>query len=274
MRDDIKYQIILFPILGEVFLGVINDMVCAKRAHEVQLAGVIHPSHLGPIQFGKLNCNRTGTTTGAINQNLLSWLDLSFIANPLEGNNGRLRDGRCFFECHPGWFQCQPVFRRTDIFGKTTQTRQDVSEDFIPWLISTDVSASHFNSPGYVRSEYLVTWSQKPPYAGIQRFTSESLPVRSIYGYRLNLDQYFIVLRSRFCYLFELKDLWYSVFCVHNRLHKYSLILVCATCATLIRYSICRKCVLRTPFPTLLRGAVAPNLTAPQGAAHPPMGYL
>jgi hypothetical protein len=44
------------------------------------------------------------------------------------------------------------------MLGKTTQTRQDVSEDFIPWLKSPDVSASHFNSASNVRSEYLVTW--------------------------------------------------------------------------------------------------------------------
>src|SRR5919112_1592305 len=243
MRHDIEYQIVLFSVLGEVFLGVINNMVCAKRAHKVLLAGVIHPSYLGPVYFGKLHRNRTGTTTGAINQNPLSRLDLSFIANPLEGNNCRLRDGRCFFECHTRWFQCQSVFRRTDILGETTQTRQDVSEDFIPWLKSPDISTSHFDPTGYVRSEYVVTRSQKPPYAGIQRFTSQSLPIGSIYGYRLNLDKYFIIPRGRFCYLFELKNVWWSVSCVYDRFHTYSSIAVCATCSTLIGCSFCGRCI-------------------------------
>src|SRR5919107_3823721 len=159
MRHDIEYQIVLFSFLGEIFLGVINDVICAKRAYEILLAGAIHPSHLSPIQFGNLDCNGTGTTTGAIDQDLLPWLELSFIANPLQGDHCRLRDGRCFLECHTGWFQCQPVFRRTDILGKTTQTPQDVAEDFITWSKSTDVSASHFDPPGYVRSENVLTWS-------------------------------------------------------------------------------------------------------------------
>src|SRR5919112_1348526 len=146
MRHDIEYQIVLFSVLGEIFLCEINDMVCAKRAYEILLAGVIHPGHLGPVHFGKLDCNRTGTTTGAINQNLLPWLELSFIANPLQGYHCRLRDGRCFFERHARWFRCQAVFRRTDILGKTTQTPQDVAEDFIPRSKSPDVSASHFDS--------------------------------------------------------------------------------------------------------------------------------
>jgi hypothetical protein len=91
--------------------------------------------------------------------NLLPRLDLSTIANPLQGDHCRLRDGRCFFECHTGWFQRQGTFTSTNILGKTTQVRHDVSEDFITWLKSPDVSASHLNSPGYVGSEYLPTWS-------------------------------------------------------------------------------------------------------------------
>src|SRR5215210_5007836 len=158
MRDNIKYQVIPFSIFGEVFSGVIDDMVCAQRAHKVQLAGVIHPGHLSPVQFGKLHCKRTGAAACATNQNLLPRLDLPFIANPLQGDHCRLRDGRYFLERHTGWFQRQGTFTSTHILGKTAQTRQDVSEDFIPWLKSPDVSASHLYSPGYVRSEYLVTW--------------------------------------------------------------------------------------------------------------------
>src|SRR5215210_7060236 len=158
MRNNIKNQIVLFSISGEVFSGVIDYMVRAKRAHEVQLAGVIHPSHLSPVQFGKLNCKCTGAAAGAINQNLLPRLDPSFIPNPLQGDHCRLRDGRYFLERHTGRFERQGTFTSTHILGKTTHTRQDVSEDFIPWLKSPDVPASHFNSPGYVRSEYLLTW--------------------------------------------------------------------------------------------------------------------
>src|ERR671911_1549521 len=159
MRDNIKYQIILFSVLGEVFPGVIDDVVCAKRAHRVQLAGVIHPGHLGPVHFGKLHRKRTGASAGAIDQDLLPRLDPSFFANPLQGDHCPLRDGRCFLECHTCWFQRQGTFTSAHILGKTTHTPLDVSEDFIPWSKSPDVSASHFDPPGYVRSEYLVTWS-------------------------------------------------------------------------------------------------------------------
>src|SRR5260370_30411558 len=122
MCDKIKYQIILVSIFSEVFLGVINDMVCAKRAQKVQLAGVIHPSHLSPVEFGKLHCKRTGAATGTINQNLLPWLDLSFIANPLQGDHCRLRDCRYFLEFHTGCFYPQGFFTISDTLGTTTST--------------------------------------------------------------------------------------------------------------------------------------------------------
>ena len=55
MGDHIKDQIILFSAFGEVLAGVINDMICAQRAQKVQLAGVIHPGHFSPVQFGQLH---------------------------------------------------------------------------------------------------------------------------------------------------------------------------------------------------------------------------
>ena len=69
---------------------------------------------------------------------------------------------------------------------------------------------------------------------------------------------------------FELEDLWWSVFCVHNRLHKYSLILVCATYSTLIGCSMSRRCISCTPFRPLLWEAVAPYATTGRRAVQPP----
>ncbi|MBA7635087.1 hypothetical protein ES703_42687 [subsurface metagenome] len=42
------------------------------------------------------------------------------------------------------------------------------------------------------------------------------------YKCRIYSYQYFIILGSRFGYLFELKNIRWSVFCAYNRFHKYS----------------------------------------------------
>ena len=46
-------------------------------------------------------------------------------------------------------------------------------------------------------------------------------PVRCICGCRMNVYQDFIVLGDRFFYLFELKNIRWSVFCVYNCFHEF-----------------------------------------------------
>jgi hypothetical protein len=48
---------------------------------------------------------RTHTTRRTINQNLLPWLNLSFIAKTLQGDDCRFSYSRCFLEAHIDRFQ-------------------------------------------------------------------------------------------------------------------------------------------------------------------------
>ncbi len=87
-----------------------------------------------PERFGNLHRKRPHTTTRTINQHLLSGLNLSFRAQALQGGDCRERDGRCFLECHIGWFQRQCIFTRTHILGKSAK----------PYL----VKSPNISSPG------------------------------------------------------------------------------------------------------------------------------
>src|SRR5207249_7965790 len=49
------------------------------------------------------------------------------------------------------------------------------------------------------------------------------MPVQGICGCRINRYQYFIVLGSRFLYIFEPKNIRRSVLCTENRFHSWSL---------------------------------------------------
>ena len=73
-------QVILLPVLGEIFFLVINDMVCPKRAHHLQIPRAAHRRDFRPERFGNLHGKRSHTTRGAIDQNLLPWLNVSFVA--------------------------------------------------------------------------------------------------------------------------------------------------------------------------------------------------
>src|SRR5436305_10970162 len=127
-----KNQVIPLPISGEIFLRVINDVVCTNRAHYVQIPRAAYGSHFSPERFGNLHCKRTDTTRRTMNQDLLPLLNVSFIAKALQGGESRLRDGCCFLKRYIGRFQDQCIFRNSYIFGKTAKTRLGcVSEDLI-----------------------------------------------------------------------------------------------------------------------------------------------
>src|SRR6266487_6074562 len=154
-----KNQVISPPISGEIFLRVINDMVCTNRAHYVQIPCAAYGGDFSPKRFGKLYRKGTYTTTRTINQNLLPLLNLSFIAKALQGDECRLRYGCCFLKRYFGRFQDQCIFRNRYIFGKTAKTILGcVSEYLITCLKLFYVSADRINSSRNVRSEYLVFW--------------------------------------------------------------------------------------------------------------------
>ena len=65
-------------------------------------------------------------------RHFLSWLNLSFLSQSLQGGEGRYRYGRCFLEGEIVWFEHQCIFFGTDIFGKSAQTAVEyVSEHLI-----------------------------------------------------------------------------------------------------------------------------------------------
>ncbi len=72
----IKNNIIGLTVFGEIFLRVINDLVCPNRAQHVQFPRAVHGSHFSSEVLGKLYRKRTDTSTCTINQDLLSTLDI------------------------------------------------------------------------------------------------------------------------------------------------------------------------------------------------------
>src|SRR5690349_278375 len=128
MSDQVKDQIILFPVFGEVFPGVIYDVVCAQRAHKVQLARVIHSSHFSSIQFRKLDRKRPSASTRTIDQCVLARLYAPVFANPSQSDHSCLRDGCGLLESEADPFQRQGFSRSADILCETTVIEWDFSK--------------------------------------------------------------------------------------------------------------------------------------------------
>src|SRR3972149_10384591 len=125
-----KNQVVILPVSGEIFLGVINHVVCPNGARHVQIPRAAHGGHLSPERFGKLYCKRTHSARGALDQNLLPGPDPSSVADTLQSSERRHRHGRCFLERFIGRLQRQISFSGKDILGKSAPS---TSEYLIAW---------------------------------------------------------------------------------------------------------------------------------------------
>src|SRR6266567_6174891 len=205
-----KNQVIPLSILGEICLRVINDMVCPNRAHHFHFACAAYGGDFSPKRFGNLHRKCPHAAGRTIDQHLLPWLNVSLVAQTLQGGDCRHRDGRGFLERHIGWFQRQCIFTRTHILGKSAPTTLgQVPEYLITWLKLRDVPANCFNLPRYGSAEDLVFWFEKPKAheAHQERFPSQKMLVTRSGGCRKNFYQDFIVLWDRLLNFFQFKNI-------------------------------------------------------------------
>ncbi len=73
-------QVVLLPVLGEVFYRVIDDMICPKGAHHPRFL-VLHTAVTSaPNALAICTANVPTPPRRAIDQNLLPWLNISFVA--------------------------------------------------------------------------------------------------------------------------------------------------------------------------------------------------
>jgi len=64
-----------------------------------QIPRTAHRGDFSPKRFGDLHGKSSHTTRGAINQNLLTVLNVPFVAQTLQGGHRRQRYSRSLFEC-------------------------------------------------------------------------------------------------------------------------------------------------------------------------------
>src|SRR5688572_24743343 len=162
-------QIIPQTISREIFLRVINDTVCAKRAHHFQISRATHGGDFSSERFGDLHRKGPYTARRALNQDLLSGLNLSVIAQTLQRGERRYRHGGGCLDRHRGWFQHHFVCTSTRIFG---QSANACPEYFITDLKLRYVVANPFNSSRQIKSESLVFWFEHPSAYAHQEYVS------------------------------------------------------------------------------------------------------
>src|SRR5262245_15321369 len=143
-------QIVTLSILGEVFFRVINDAIGANRARDVQVPRTAYGGHLSAKGFGNLYCERTHAAARAVDENCLSRLNLSVIANTLKSRQSGNRDGSCSLERYVRRFRRQVIFRGANVLGECASAD---AENFIARPKLLYGCAHCFNTPSQVAAD-------------------------------------------------------------------------------------------------------------------------
>jgi hypothetical protein len=79
-----QYQIVPLPRPREIYIGVIDDMVCAYRFRYVHIPRTAYGSDFSPKLFGNLYRKCADATRRALNENFVARLNPSPVAKTLE----------------------------------------------------------------------------------------------------------------------------------------------------------------------------------------------
>jgi hypothetical protein len=164
---DIEDEIVTLATLGEVLLGVIDDLVCAERTDHVQFPRAVQAGHVRSERLGKLHGEATHTATRAIDQDPLSWPYPSLIAKTLEGDECGGGYGRGLFKREVVRLRRQRVFGNRHILGIGSavvplMAIDALAEYLVTWLKPRHVLANRLNTPSHIRSRNTVPWFEQP----------------------------------------------------------------------------------------------------------------
>ena len=151
VADQIINHVVTLIGLGEIFFGVIDHVIGADRFHKIDIARAANSRDLRAERFRDLNRESTDAAGRAVDQNFLSGLNVSFVAQTLQcrqpGNGDRTR----LFECDVAWFHHDgairldaDVIRHGPVF---------CAENFVAWLEVRYIFSNCFDDAGEVGAE-------------------------------------------------------------------------------------------------------------------------
>src|SRR2546423_1005626 len=147
--DVVEDEVVAFLTLGEVLPGVVDDMVSADRSDHVDVLRAAHACHLGTERFGDLHRERSEASRRAVDQNLVTWLDLPLVAKQLQCRGCGDPDRGCLLEREAGRLWHEVVRRGARVLGKGARAP---AENLIAWAQLRHARTDGLHRPGDIRS--------------------------------------------------------------------------------------------------------------------------
>ena len=214
LEDDVVAP----PVGGDVLPGVVDDLVGAERADQVQVPGAAHPGHLGPEPLGELHGEGADAARGADDQDLLARLDARVVAQALQGGQRGQGDGRGLLEAQVGRLALDHVLGDADVLGEAA--RGDVGVHLVAGAQPGHGLADRLDLPGDVAAEQRLARPAQPELrADDVGQAPHEVPVPRVGGGGVDADEHLVVLDDRVGDLLQGQDLGGAVPVVGDRLH-------------------------------------------------------
>jgi hypothetical protein len=132
-----------------VVAGIVDHVVGANRSHKVDTSRPAHARHLSAERLGDLDGECAHAARGAVDQDVLPRLKLTFVAKALERGHPGDRYGGCLLERDVGWLQGQLVLGCTRVLGERAPAGAEYG---IAWLKTPHALADGLDFAGEIDS--------------------------------------------------------------------------------------------------------------------------
>src|SRR6059058_2680351 len=80
VENQIVSLVVTLPAFSEILPSIVKDLLCADRSHHVHILCAAYAGHICAERLGDLHSERTHASRRTVNQDLLTRLNLSLVA--------------------------------------------------------------------------------------------------------------------------------------------------------------------------------------------------
>jgi hypothetical protein len=157
---EVEDHVVALPAAGEVLPGVVDDVVGAEGADQLDVAGAAHAGHVGAEGLGDLHGEGANTSRRAVDQHGLAGLHLADVAQTLKGGDGGERHCGGLLEGEVGGLGCEQTLGNTRVLGEAAGGGLGV--DLVTRTEPGDGATDRHNRAGEVASADRDAWPTKP----------------------------------------------------------------------------------------------------------------
>jgi hypothetical protein len=164
VAHQVEHDAVAPAVAGEVFPGVVDDVVGAERADQLHVSGAAHAGHLRAERLGDLDGEGAHATGGPVDQDVLSGLDPTQVALADQGGAGGQRYRRCLLEGQVGRLGCRSVVGDAHVLGKGAVGEAEVAGHLITRSQPGHTPADRFHPTGEVLAPDLPLGPAEPEH--------------------------------------------------------------------------------------------------------------